>query len=63
MRGIVEYTLTEEDGEFWINVSFDRQSHDRIGPFDSLGSAERAYDDLIEMMRATGAIDAPNRLH
>lgn len=59
---LAEYALREtRDGEFWIVVSVNRLPHDSIGPFATETECRRAYDDLMGMMRAVGAVDLPAR--
>lgn len=57
---VAEYALRESrEGEFWIEVTVDRRPHDKIGPFETEAQCQRAYDDLMSMMRSVGATDLP----
>jgi hypothetical protein len=58
---LAEYTFRETDGEFWIDVHANRQPFDTVGPFATEGERQRAFDDLLSMMRCVGAIDIPAR--
>lgn len=55
---VVEYALRRErDGEWFIGVTCDSVPQQGLGPFADEGEARAAYDDLLAMMRSTGAID------
>lgn len=56
---VVEYFYRESDSEFWIDVRVDRAARDSLGPFRTATERQRAYDDLMTMMRSTGAVDLP----
>lgn len=58
---VVEYLLRDEATEFWLDLRVDRQPYGSIGPFNTSRERRRALDDLLEMTRAMGAQDIPNR--
>lgn len=57
-KAVVEFAFGESDGQFWLYLIVDRVPH-HSEPFDTPGERQRAYDDLLQMMRQQGAIDLP----
>lgn len=59
-KHMAEYVIGEsEEGEFFIRVFLDRQVYDTIGPFDTEAQANEVLEELLQMMRETGAKDMP----
>lgn len=58
-RTIVEYSVRADDDGHWIDIRADGAQSEPIGPFESAADCQRAYDDLLSMLRATGAVDMP----
>ena len=50
-KGAVEYFFREADEQFWLDVKVDGHLHDSIF-FDSAAERERAYADLLSMVRS-----------
>lgn len=48
-----------ENGELWLDVIADGQLFDSVGPFGSQAERKACLEDLMEMMRSTGAFDMP----
>lgn len=59
MRTVVEYSTRGGDDGHWIDIRADGVQREPIGPFASASDCKNAYDDLLSMMRATGAVDMP----
>jgi hypothetical protein len=58
---MVEYIFRDmRDGEFWIDVTMNREPYMQIGPFETAAERQRAHDDLMAMTRSLGAKDLPN---
>lgn len=57
-KAVIEYSLRESrDGKWYILIEIDRSKTRKLGPFKGERDAQAAYDDLLSMMRNTGAID------
>lgn len=56
LKSVVEYFFRDTDGEFFIDVHVDRNPWQSIG-FDTKEERQRAHEDLLNMNRASGAID------
>lgn len=59
LKSVVEYLHREEGGRFWLDIRVDRQPHSSID-FGSATERQRAHDDMMAMLRSTGAADLPN---
>ena len=60
---VAEYIFrTMSNGEYWLDVRVNGKAYAELGPFASEEERQRAHDDLLDMMRQTGAIDLPNFL-
>lgn len=59
LAAVVEYFHRDEGGKFWLDVRVDRQMQSSID-FDSATERQRAHDDMMGMLRSTGATDLPN---
>jgi hypothetical protein len=58
---VAEYAFYDDpDGSLWITVKADRQWREPLGPFDTATERQRAFDDLMAMMRSVGAKDLPS---
>lgn len=51
------------DDEFWMDVQVDGAPYGSLGPFESEGERMRAHDDVMRMLRETGATDVPGGMH
>lgn len=61
MKALVEhYALTENDRHY-IGIMLDRVRQEPIGPFATVEERDRAFADLLDMMRMVGAVDLPSR--
>ena len=58
--GMVEYRTSDLDGEFFLDIFVDRSFYNRL-VFQSAIERQRAYEDLVSMMRESGAIDLSPR--
>jgi hypothetical protein len=58
-KAMIGYTFRDEGGKFWIDIEADR-SHVTSIDFDTASERDRAYDDLLAMMRSMGAQDMPS---
>lgn len=56
---MVSYVFRDAEDGFWLDCEVDRQPHQSMH-FDTAGERERAYDDLLGMMRQLGAQDMPS---
>jgi hypothetical protein len=52
----IEYYFRDGD-EHWIDVKVDGVFHDSLGPFDSTYERQAAFNDLMSMIKSTGAIE------
>lgn len=60
---IVEYFhCTTPDGNFWLEIVVNGNLQTLIGPFDTEAERQRAHDDMMEMMRQTGATEMPLKM-
>ncbi len=60
---VVEYIFRDmAGGSFWIDIRADGEMQGSLGPFDSEPERQRALDDMVSMLRSTGATDIPLRL-
>lgn len=61
---VAEYILRDmRDGEFWLDIKVHGgPGSGSIGPFDTAEERQRAYDDLLSMMRSLGAKDLPAKV-
>lgn len=56
---VVAYSLRRaRAGDWFVDVTCDGVEQRGLGPFGDESEARAAYDDLLAMMRSTGAIDA-----
>jgi hypothetical protein len=54
---IVEYVCRDDPvGALWIDIDVNGKPHNSIGPFASPNERKNAFDDLLSMMRASGAV-------
>jgi len=60
LKSMVEYYHRDEGGKFYLDIRVDRQPYDSIA-CSSAGERQRMHDDLMQMLRSTGATDLPNR--
>lgn len=61
VEACIEYLHRETDGEFWLDIRVNREGLSSVGPFSTASERQRAHDDMLEMMRAAGAVDLPSR--
>lgn len=60
---IVEYFHCETtDGEFWLEIQANGKIWAMLGPFDTPAERQVVHDDMMAMMRSTGAVEMPNKL-
>lgn len=58
---LILYQRRDAADGFWIDMKVDGVEMAPLGPFDSKRERDLAYDDMLSMMRSTGAIDMPSR--
>lgn len=59
---VAQYSFYDDpDGTYSICVKANGQWQAPLGPFDTAAERQRAFDDMMSMMRSTGAIDLPAR--
>jgi hypothetical protein len=54
---VAKYIFRDASGKFFIDIQIDDTPYSILGPFDTSDERQRAYDDLLDMMRQTGARD------
>lgn len=57
---VIEYRHIDVGDSFYLALFADGVMVRRI-PFASADERQRAHDDMLSMMRASGAVDIPNR--
>jgi hypothetical protein len=60
---LVEYGHRQTDGKYWLDIYVDRGHWASLGPFATDHERQAAHDDMLTMMRASGATDIPGRPH
>lgn len=59
---VAQYSFYDDpDGTYSISIKVNGQWQAPLGPFDTASERQRAFDDMMAMMRSTGAIDLPSR--
>lgn len=61
LGSIVEYLHRQSDDRYWLDIFVDRNHWASLGPFATAAERQAAYDDMLAMMRASGAQDLPGR--
>lgn len=60
MNTVVEYQiLSISDDQYAFRVITNGEVFNDFGPFDTRAECEAVLDDLMNLMRASGAIDMP----
>lgn len=59
LEHFVRYRFENRDDRFWLVVIVDGAPLDRIA-FDTGEERQRAYDDMLNMLRRSGAKDLPS---
>jgi hypothetical protein len=56
---MIEYLFGEDGdtGQLWIDIRVNREPYGQIGPFETDGERQRAYDDILSITRSVGAMD------
>jgi hypothetical protein len=55
---MIGYSFRDAEDGFWLDIDVDRQPYTQQH-FDTASERQRAYDDLLGMMRSMGAADLP----
>lgn len=59
---VAQYSFYDDsDGTYSISIKVNGQWVAPLGPFDTATERQRVFDDMMAMMRSTGAIDLPSR--
>lgn len=58
---MAEFRFREDGAGLWIDVDVDRQPYSTVGPFSSAAERQAALDDLVAMLKSSGAQDMPTR--
>ena len=57
---VAQYSFYDDpDGTYSISIKVNGQWVAPLGPFDTAVERQRVFDDMMAMMRASGAIDLP----
>jgi hypothetical protein len=57
---VAQYIFHDDpDGTYFISIKVNGQWVEPLGPFQTATERQRAFDDMMAMMRSTGAIDLP----
>lgn len=58
---VAQYSFYDDpdDGTYSISIKVNGQWVAPLGPFDTKAERQRVFDDMMAMMRSTGAIDLP----
>ena len=56
LKSAIRYFFREANG-FWLDIEVDGKKHDSVGPFKTETERQSAFDDLMTMMKSTGAIE------
>lgn len=59
---LVEYVHRQAIGQYWLDIHIDRAHWAALGPFATAALRQAAHDDMLAMMRASGADDIPERM-
>ncbi len=59
---VAQYSFYDDpDGTYSISIKVNGQWVAPLGPFDTSTERQRVFDDMMAMMRSTGAVDLPAR--
>lgn len=59
---VAQYSFYDDpDGTYSISIKVNGQWVAPLGPFDTKSERQRVFDDMMTMMRSTGAVDLPSR--
>ncbi|MBY9045423.1 hypothetical protein [Pseudomonas fluorescens] len=61
LGSMVEYVHRQAIGQYWLDVYVDRGHWASLGPFATAAERQAAHDDMLAMMRASGAQDLPEK--